>query len=50
MEGSSALREYGISAGKLQIGGKGRRDIADYVLESYVMVMQRIDGLTAVSC
>ena len=31
-EGSKVLREYGISAGKIQIGGKGKREIADYVL------------------
>jgi len=33
VEGSRVLREYSISAGKLQTGGRGKRDIADYVLE-----------------
>lgn len=34
MEGSKALREYQITAGKIQTGGgRGRREIADYVLE-----------------
>lgn len=32
LEGSKILREYGISAGKIQVGGRGRREIADYVL------------------
>jgi len=31
-EGSKILREYGISAGKIHVGGRGKRDIADYVL------------------
>jgi len=31
-EGSKILREYGISAGRIQVGGRGKRDIADYVL------------------
>ncbi|MCA0445906.1 MAG: DEAD/DEAH box helicase family protein [Bacteroidetes bacterium] len=32
VEGSKVLREYNITAGKIQSGGRGRRDIADYVL------------------
>jgi type I restriction enzyme R subunit len=31
-EGSKILREYNITAGKIQTGGRGRREIADYVL------------------
>ena len=31
-EGSKIFREFGISAGKVQIGGRGKRDVADYVL------------------
>jgi len=31
-EGSKVHREYPISAGKIQTGGRGKRDIADYVL------------------
>ena len=31
-EGSKILREHGISAGKIQIGGRGKREVADYVL------------------
>ncbi|MDR2727689.1 MAG: DEAD/DEAH box helicase family protein [Chitinispirillales bacterium] len=31
-EGSKILREYGITAGKIQNGGRGKRDVADYVL------------------
>jgi type I restriction enzyme R subunit len=31
-EGSKILREYGISVGKIQTGGRGKREIADYVL------------------
>jgi len=30
-EGSKIFREFGISAGKVQIGGSGKRKIADYV-------------------
>jgi type I restriction enzyme R subunit len=33
VEGSKVLREYGISAGKIQTGGRGKREVADYVLE-----------------
>lgn len=33
VEGSRILREYNITAGKIQTGGRGRREIADYVLE-----------------
>jgi len=32
VESSKAHREYSITAGKIQIGGRGERDIADYVL------------------
>ena len=32
VEGSKILREYGITAGKIQTGGRGRREIADYIL------------------
>ena len=33
VEGSKVLREYQITAGKIQTGGgRGRREIADYVL------------------
>ncbi len=32
VEGSKILREYGITAGKIQTGGRGKREIADYVL------------------
>lgn len=32
VEGSKILREYSITAGKIQTGGRGRREIADYVL------------------
>jgi len=32
VEGSKIHREYPISAGKIQVGGRGKRDIADYVL------------------
>jgi len=31
-EGSKVLHEYSISAGKIQTGSRGKRDIADYVL------------------
>ena len=31
-EGSKIHREYPISAGKIQTGGRGKRDIVDYVL------------------
>jgi len=32
VEGSKVLREYSITAGKIQTGGRGKREIADYVL------------------
>jgi type I restriction enzyme R subunit len=32
VEGSKVLREYGVTAGKIQTGGRSRREIADYVL------------------
>ncbi|MCA9732430.1 MAG: DEAD/DEAH box helicase family protein [Deferribacteres bacterium] len=32
VESSKILREYSITAGKIQTGGRGKRDIADYVL------------------
>lgn len=32
VEGSKVLREYHITAGKIQTGGRGRREIADYLL------------------
>nr|WP_245578696.1 type I restriction endonuclease subunit R [Algoriphagus vanfongensis] len=32
MEGSKVLREYHITAGKIQVGGRGKKQIADYVL------------------
>jgi type I restriction enzyme, R subunit len=32
VEGSRVLREYSITAGRIQAGGRGRREIADYVL------------------
>ena len=33
VEGSKVLREYNITAGKIQTGGgRGKREIADYVL------------------
>jgi type I restriction enzyme R subunit len=32
VEGSKILREFGISEGKIQMGGRGKREIADYVL------------------
>ena len=32
IEGSKILREYKITAGKIQVGGRGKRQIADYVL------------------
>jgi type I restriction enzyme R subunit len=32
VEGSKVLREYPITAGKIQTGGRGKREIADYVL------------------
>ncbi|XQP85246.1 MAG: EcoAI/FtnUII family type I restriction enzme subunit R [Candidatus Pollutiaquabacter aromativorans] len=32
VEGSKILREYKITAGRIQAGGRGKRDIADYVL------------------
>ena len=32
VENSKILREYGITAGKIQIGSRGKRDVADYVL------------------
>ena len=32
VEGSKILREYSITAGKIQTGGRGKREIADYVL------------------
>ena len=31
-EGSKVLREFGITAGKIQAGSRGKREIADYVL------------------
>jgi type I restriction enzyme, R subunit len=31
-EGSKVLREYCITAGKLQTGGRGKKEIVDYVL------------------
>jgi type I site-specific restriction endonuclease len=31
-DGSKVLREYPITAGKIQTGGRGKREIADYVL------------------
>jgi len=33
VEGSRILREYHITAGRLQIGGRSKREIADYVLQ-----------------
>src|SRR5215470_4216266 len=33
VESSKILREYRISDGKIQIGGRGKCEIADYVLE-----------------
>ena len=32
VEGSKVLREYKITAGKIQVGGRGKKQIADYVL------------------
>lgn len=32
VEGSKVLREFSITAGKIQTGGRGKREIADYVL------------------
>lgn len=32
VEGSRILREFSITAGRIQTGGRGRREIADYVL------------------
>ncbi|WP_100630110.1 EcoAI/FtnUII family type I restriction enzme subunit R [Algoriphagus formosus] len=32
VEGSKVLREYKITAGKIQVGGRGKRQIADYIL------------------
>lgn len=32
VEGSKVLREYHITAGKIQIGGRGKKQIADYIL------------------
>ncbi len=32
VEGSKILREYNITAGKLQTGGRAKREIADYIL------------------
>jgi type I restriction enzyme, R subunit len=32
VEGSKVLREYPITAGRIQVGGRGKRQIADYVL------------------
>lgn len=32
VEGSKVLREYPITAGRIQTGGRGKREIADYVL------------------
>jgi len=32
LEGSRVMREYSITAGRIQAGGRGRREIADYVL------------------
>jgi type I restriction enzyme R subunit len=32
VEGSKVLREYNITQGKIQTGGRGKREIADYVL------------------
>lgn len=32
VEGSKILREYNITAGRIQTGGRGKRLIADYVL------------------
>ena len=32
VEGFKVLREYSITAGKIQTGGRGKREIADYVL------------------
>ncbi|MBN3519319.1 DEAD/DEAH box helicase family protein [Algoriphagus lutimaris] len=32
VEGSKVLREYHITAGKIQVGGRGKKQIADYVL------------------
>lgn len=32
IEGSKVLREYPITAGRIQVGGRGKRQIADYVL------------------
>jgi type I restriction enzyme R subunit len=32
LEGSKILREYSITAGKIQSGGRGKREIADYIL------------------
>lgn len=31
-EGSKVLREYHITAGKIQVGGRGKKQIADYIL------------------
>ncbi len=33
VDGSKILREYTITAGKIQSGGRGKREIADYVLQ-----------------
>lgn len=32
VEGSKVLREYHITAGKIQVGGRGKKQIADYIL------------------
>lgn len=32
VEGSKVLREFPITAGRIQVGGRGKRQIADYVL------------------
>lgn len=49
IEGSKVLREYHITAGKIQVGGRGKKQIADYILvykgTKLAIIEAKSDGL-----
>lgn len=49
VEGSKVLREYHITAGKIQVGGRGKKQIADYILvykgTKLAIIEAKSDGL-----
>lgn len=47
VDGSRVRREYNITAGRIQAGGRGKREIADYVLEYRGMKLAVIEAKSA---